>query len=387
MTTGNGILAVDFCGLTLTSPIIAASAPPTESADAMIACARAGAGAVVTKSIVDYKRSDWPDIPRRVKKGRRNDIWIQGSFASETLTLSEGVTVISRTRDAINVPIIASVGVLDPKSDAAVETAARLVAAGASMVHLDLFYLGQPRSSDESLSDLSGLLRRCRAVLPVPVGPKLNIDIPAHRFADYFDPATVDCVFLLDSIRVPPPLHADGTPAIPAWRGGIECSLFGEWQRPLSLQYARVLADAGHKELCVGGGLRGVGDVVEAIMLGAKTVQAATPIIVQGYDWIRKTNDQLADALAEQEVDLAGMTGSALLARDQSLPEAITPARAVVDYDKCIPCGVCTKLVFCPYILDRGDGRPVIDAACYGCGLCAEYCPPSRNAIRMDELG
>ena len=379
-------LAVEFAGHQLKSPIIAASAPPTESAVAMRACARAGAGAVVTKSIVDYDRSNWPAIPRRVKRDRQR-YWIQGSFASETLTLAEGARMIAETRAVVDLPIIASVGVLDPDSDASIEAALRLVAAGADVIHFDLFYLPQPRSTDAMMAALTALFQRARASLPVAFGPKLNTDIPAHRFATAIDRSAIDTVFLLDSIRVPPPLRPDGTPAIEAWAGGLECSLFGsDWQKPIAFQYARVLADAGMPGLCVGGGLRNAEDIMEAIMLGATTVQVATQLIIQGYDWIARTNENLERLLEKAGVaELADLRGLALRRRDRAAPESVAPVRALVDASKCQPCGVCTRLVFCPFISEQPGGLPAISDACYGCGLCAELCP-HPGAIRMEAV-
>lgn len=379
-------LAVKFAGLNLSSPIIAASAPPTESAEAMLSCAKAGAGAVVTKSILDYDRADWPNIPRRVKRDQKR-LWIQGSFASETLTLAEGESMIADTRAASDIPIIASVGVLDPTCDASIETAARLVAAGADLIHFDLFYLSQPRCDDEMIEALVGLFALARAEISVNFGPKLNTDIPAHRFATAFDPATIDCVFLLDSIRVPPPLKPNGAPRISAWNGGLECSLFGgDWQKPITLQYARVLSDAGMPELCVGGGLRGGLDIVEAAMLGATTIQVATQLIIQGYDWISRTNEHLEQLLETYGVaEFADLRGLGLRVRDRNEPESVTPVRAVVDEEKCDPCGVCTKLAFCPFIDEQTSGVPIISDACYGCGLCEEFCP-QPGAIRMEAI-
>lgn len=382
MDVSAGPLTVSFAGLRLRSPIIAASAPPTESAKAIVACARAGVGAVVTKSIVNYNRGDWPDIPRRVHRDRRG-LWIQGSFASETLTVAEGVAIARGARDATDIPIIASIGVLDPTDDSAIETALRLVEVGANMVHFDLFYLPQPRSSNEAIEALRSLFRRARNALPVPFGPKLNTDIPVYRFTTAFAPDEFDSLFVLDSIRVPPPLKPDGTAEIDAWRGGLECSLFGDWQKPVTLQYTRTLAEAGMPSICSGGGFRSAEDILEAIMLGATSTQVATQLIVQGYDWVRRTNDHLMKLLDEHQLgNIRDIMGLALATRDREAPEHVIPVRAVVDDNKCKPCGVCTKLVFCSFISEKPSGTPLIDNACYGCGLCEIYCPQD-GAIRM----
>lgn len=375
-------LSTDFAGLQLRSPIIAASAPPTESAAAIIACDRAGIGAVVTKSIADYRRADWPDVPRRAFRDRRG-YWIQGSFASETLTLDEGLALIKTTRDATDIPIIASVGVLEAAGSRALDTAGSLVEAGANMIHFDLFYLPQPRANDATIAALSALFDRAAGHLPVPFGPKLNLDLPADLAALAFRKSSLSAVFLLDSIRVPQPLRRNASSTIPYLAGGLECSLFGTWQKPISMQYTRVLADAGYQSICTGGGLNSADDLVEAIMLGATTVQVATPIMTHGTDWIRRANDGLLKRVAEHGIGNIGMLrGAALALRDQTLPERTTPVRAIIDPDVCKPCQVCTKLAFCPFIKAGLNDIPSISSGCYGCGFCEPLCP-QPGAIKM----
>lgn len=380
-------LDVTFAGLNLKSPIVAASAPPTETVSGLIACARSGAGAVITKSIVDYNRSNVPATPRRVLQERQR-LWIQGSFASETLTLEEGLALVSAARDKVDIPIIASVGVLELDSGAAIETASRLATAGADFVHFDLFYLPQPRSTDATATGMRNLFAAAKRLLPIPFGPKLNIEIPAHWFARGFGPSEIDGVFLLDSVRTPPPLSSRGDPRINGWTGGLECSLFGgNWQKPITLQYTRVLADAGLSALCAGGGFASAEDIMEAILLGATTVQAATPIILHGYDWITRTLERLERLLEDRGHScLSDLRGLALKVRDQTGPERAIPMRAFVDANRCVPCGVCTKLAFCAHIEAGQGGRPDIAAACSGCGLCAALCPPKHQAIRMEVL-
>ena len=183
-----------------------------------------------------------------------------------------------------------------------------------------------------------------------------------------------------------PPLDQQGQPTIAAWRGGIECSLFGQWQKPITLQYTRVLADAGISQICAGGGFRGASDILEAIMLGATCTQAATPIMIHGYDWVRRTNDQLAAKISELQCDnILSLRGQALRARDCAGAEHAVPVRAVVDEAKCEPCGVCTTLAFCPYISEQANGVPTISDTCYGCGFCELFCP-HEGAIRMEPI-
>jgi len=378
------ILTTSFAGLVLNSPIIAASAPPTESVAAIRACAAAGAGAVVTKSIVDYRRGEVLATPRRAHRDRaKRAFTISGSFESETLTLADGIRLVADSRAAVDIPLIASVGVLDPGSTDAIECALRLAEAGANMVHFDLFYLPHPRCSDACLDALARLFADARAALPIPFGAKFNLDIPADAIISRFDPASADAWFMLDSIRVPPPLTCTGEPKIANLLGALEASQFGAWQKPISLQYARVLSDGGFPALCVGGGLTNAEDILEALMLGATTVQVATQIMVHGHDWIRRTNERLAVLLAAQSQTAALLTGRALRLRDVAGPESARPVMAVIQPEACTKCGVCTRLVFCPFIRDGEDGPPTISRDCYGCGFCEALCP-QPGAILME---
>jgi dihydroorotate dehydrogenase/Pyruvate/2-oxoacid:ferredoxin oxidoreductase delta subunit len=375
-------LETRFAGLHLRSPIIAASAPPTESVAAIRACVKAGVGAVVTKSIVDFRRADFGATPRRVHHDRpRHAFSISGSFNSETLTLDEGVRLVSEAKSAVDVPVIASVGVLDPTRPDALETARRLIAAGADMIHFDLFYLPQPRATDEALAALVQLFDEARASLSGPFGAKFNLDFPPHLIAHHFAPGSADAWFLLDSIRTPPPLSGSGESRIANLSGSLETSQFGAWQKPITLQYARVLADAGFAELCVGGGLASAEDILEAVMLGAGSVQIATQIMIKGYDWIRRTNDRLEALLGGGALE--DVRGRALRVRDVAAPDTARKVVAVVQPQACTNCGVCTRLVFCPFIQIQGERPPTIDQDCYGCGLCETLCPVP-GAILME---
>lgn len=381
-TSSSSLLTTIFSGLHLRSPVIAASAPPTESLASIVACARAGIGAVITKSIADYRRANHTNIPRRIYKDQRG-IWIKGSFASETLTLREGADLIKAARDAIDIPVIASVGVLEVDGLRALDTAVQLAEAGADMIHFDLFYLPQPRANDATISSLLQLFERATQQLDIPFGAKLNIDFPAEMVALAFQQFSFNPVFLLDSIRVAPPLLAGGITAIPNWEGGLECSLFGAWQKPISFRYTRVFADAGFKSICSGGGISSAEDVVEAIMFGATTVQVATQIMLHGFDWISRTTDKLAQIVEDScASDVNALRGVAFAERERSLPEHVVAVHASVIPDVCQPCHVCTKLVFCEFIRPSKNGYPLILPGCYGCGLCKALCP-REGAIRM----
>ncbi len=370
-------LATTFCGLQLESPILAASAPPTETLASIQRCADAGIGAVITKSIADYDRSAVSCHPRRALFKQKSSWEIQGSFGSETMTMKDGAALVSSASAHAGVPIIASVAVADWHIGKTRDTCGALAHCGAAMIHLDLFYLPQPRADAENLQRLADLVKLIRADLAIPVGIKLNLDLPAHLMGQFVRANAIDGIFLLDSLRVP----AD--PAIPNLQDAIECSSFGAWQKPLTLQYTRVLADEAAVPLCAGGGLRNADDIVEALSLGATTVQFASQIMTQGVDWITKTNHALLRKLDESGVRSIAHLGKRFVAPKDRADESVSPVRAVVDADACIRCGVCVKLEFCSFIEGDSLGLPTISPDCVGCAFCEPLCPTEPRAIRL----
>lgn len=378
-------LSVTFGGLQLRSPIVAASAPPTENVRAIVQCARAGVGAVVTKSAIDYSRDAvLSSIPRRTLRHPGGQWSIQGSFGSETLTLEDALALHRALRSEVDVPIISSVGYLGGDAEKTVEACCRLSEAGASMIHLDLFYTSHPRTSDAALAALLELFRTLKRTCPLPITAKLNLDYPAQLMAHFEGLNALDGVFLLDSVRTPVLRDEHGVGAIPNLVGATECSLFGSWQKPLTLQYTRLLSEAVRPDICAGGGLQNATDILHVLELGASAAQFATPIMVHGARWITRTNDDLRALLAARGfASLQEFTASAKRRRDAAEVERVVPVRAEVDHDNCTKCDVCTRLMFCDFIRGEPGQVPRISDACTGCGFCVPLCPTSPKSIRL----
>jgi len=381
-------LSVDFAGLKLKNPIIAASAPPTETVGNIIKCAEAGIGAVITKTSADFNPNKYILGGRRTYVNSKG-MWIQGTFRRETLTIKQGCTLVSESAKKVSIPIIASVGglTLDPKDW--LDSCLAMQDAGANMIQLDLFYVPQPRCAPENMQKLRSLLIHLTSHLDIPVAPKMNNDIPAYYAAEILKGTGISAVFLMDSLRVPVPIdiYREGLSQIPYLKGASECSLFGEWQKPLTLQYTSILYQKLKLPICAGGGLENGWDAIEAMMWGANTVQFASSIIRHGYSQINKIRKQITTFLQDKK-DYSHISDIAGLAHRHvhwDKDESFLPAHVLVNNNLCINCGLCTEIVFCEDIFLDKNGKVDIGKSCDGCGLCTTVCPIS-GALEVHSI-
>lgn len=370
-------LHVNFAGLKLENPIIAASAPPTETVEGIVKCAEAGVGAVITKSSANFDASKYLLGARRTYVDSAG-MWAQGTFRHETLTIEEGVKLVKQATKAVNIPIIASVGSMNLDPEDCLASCLAMQDAGASMIQLDLFYVPQPKCAPDKVEELVTLLNYLSDKLSIPVAPKLNHDIPAHYAVEILRRTTIGAVLLLDSFRVPVPIDItnQGHPRMKHLYGAPECSLFGSWQKPVTLEYTSVFHHYLGLPICAGGGFSNGVDAIEAIMLGATTVQFASIIIKYGYSQIRKIAKQMTIFLEQNGFEsIEQLRGMAHRHISWDGNETYLPARAVVDHDLCIDCGRCTHVVFCEDIHLDNLGKVQIEETCDGCGLCPTVCP------------
>ena len=383
-------LSVNFAGIALRNPVVLASAPPTESVEGILRAAEAGAAAAIIKTMADFDAPSFPLGARRAGKAGRG-LWALSTFRRETLTLEDGCQLIERATQAAGIPIIASIGALSTEDVASwVTPSLAAQKAGAAAIQLDLFYLPQPRCAPDQIRSLKTLLGALADTISIPVVPKLNIDLPAHYAAEVLNGSPIAGIAYLDSVRTPPPLTKGAQVSFdtPYVREARECSLFGPWQKPLTLQYTSILSSLTRHDLLAGGGLMDGRDTVEAILLGATAVQFATAIITRGYKQIRKILDQLNRLTDEKGfASVAQMRGAALVGTsprdDQS---EFADAIAVVDHGKCIDCGICTDQTFCESIELRA-GKVWVAPNCDGCGLCVSMCPkPGALVLKPNSV-
>jgi Pyruvate/2-oxoacid:ferredoxin oxidoreductase delta subunit len=148
--------------------------------------------------------------------------------------------------------------------------------------------------------------------------------------------------------------------------------------------------------LSASGGIRDHEGVINAMALGATTVQLLTAVLDKGPTIISKILDSLERHLDSHGIrniaDIIGASsrdfipsmvlGRFMLERDALFGKIF----AEVDHDACTGCGLCSQVCTeCAVV--QGDGKASIDAGlCRACNLCVLKCPTRAIRLRNAEL-
>jgi dihydroorotate dehydrogenase/NAD-dependent dihydropyrimidine dehydrogenase PreA subunit len=381
-------LETTMCGMKLDNPFIIASCPASETLKGIRKCSQHGAGAIIMKSCADYDENEYPYIKRRVEINKRG-FWATSSFRREVCSRKSGIALLKKVKESIDTPIIFSVAGLTYDINDWLPLCIEAEECGADMIQLDLFYVPQPITDKNNFGRILAIIKKISERLVIPVIPKLSIELPAYLVAKYADQLGIAGFSLVDSVRVNSPIKVnDGgqTSYDHIEKLGMS-SVLGNWQFPITSHYTFVLGKHTNLPICAGGGLQTAQDAAEIIMLGATTVQYATSILMNGYDYIDRLKQGLEDFMDKQGyTSLEDMKGIAVKDMTSDIELAKTTyidVRAFVNNEKCIHCQRCVETAFCDALNMTGNTVTIDDEQCEGCGLCVKVC--KANAIQLKK--
>lgn len=203
---------------------------------------------------------------------------------------------------------------------------------------------------------------------------------------------------LADAVRAAEACGADGVVIGNSMSGfaGVDIETGKPWQGTLGgysgmaikpLMQAKVIecVNAVKIPVIAVGGINTWQDVVEYIMLGAAAVESVTAVMWQGYDTLRRMNDEISAFMDEHGYKtLDDMRGIALPQIGDYESVLHKPACvADFDTDKCVACGKCIKTCFYDAISKENGVMKADPAKCDGCGLCTQLC--TLGAVHLKE--
>jgi dihydroorotate dehydrogenase/Pyruvate/2-oxoacid:ferredoxin oxidoreductase delta subunit len=433
-------LEINFAGLKMRGPIgiaplnpaIAYGRNPTVQADWLMRHVEAGAGYIFVSATRPERSSPLESKPaiKFIKAecpgfAKREGILSTGDIMAIQFYLDKSLEVMSRLKQQLpkDVPIIAQPHVAGPDLIKWVTLCKLLEEAGADALELNfcpISIVGDEETDDEATKlinavdtlemrtlrklglapgigeipeVLSEVVRVCVDAVNIPVGlkpvaeagfpkcvalAKLAADAGAAYIGNVTAPLTV----------APPNIYQKGRSP---WEDvHFPINPFAGVSGPMDRYQCRkavgtVALYVPEIEIMGIGGIVTSEQVVETMMLGAKTVALSSGFFWKGRKLLRDSIsflDRFMDEQGYESVDdLVGLGLTYVRPVDPDFDWEEDKIAAKVDKGKCSKCGTCWDS-YCPVPVEDEDGYPRIDEKnCQGCGFCMTICPTEAISV------
>lgn len=284
-------LSVEICGLRLRNPTMLASGVLDETGKSMVAVARSGAGAVVTKSIGLASRDGHPNpTVVELELGLLNAMGLP----------NPGIEVFAeeiRLAKKAKVPIVGSV--FGGTAEEIAEVARRMGQAGADAVELNLSCphakgLGAEIGSSPESVEL--ICRRAKEASGVPTFAKLTPNTSSIAdLALAAERGGADGIVAVNTLKAMAISAEARRPVL----GNLVGGLSGPALKPVGLRCVYEIFEAVKIPVIGVGGVTTGRDAVEYIMAGAKAVQIGTGLWLRGPQVFKLVCDELRALMKE----------------------------------------------------------------------------------------
>ena len=377
--------------LKISSPIMVASGPLSDSPDLIRRAEDCGAGCVSTKLTM---------LTQPVQ-GYRRMYAVRGMYSfnpsDRRNCLEQGTELVYNTKKATTLPVFANIAGPGDDLEGWCRLARSMEEAGADALELN-FVCPNMAFSREACGE--GQLTGAQIGQHPEIISRIAAAVKAHVGIPVWVKATANNVNHLNTARALAKTDIDGivvmgtqiaVPPIDIYQGGRTCmpnlgnNALGGLVGPVNRLYAnRLIANtAMNTALRIAGG-RGITEwahVVEAIMFGASITPMCTKLLWDGFEVIRKMNQGLLRFMEEQGYEtidaMRGLALRHLVAPDRLEAYDVPPH---FDRERCVGCGACLRIASCTALsFDKEQNVQVDVDKCVFCGLCGSLCP--RRAI------
>lgn len=286
-------LTVNYMGLQLRNPLIAASSPLTSTVDKIVELERAGIGAVVLKSIFEEQIEGQAAVLERYNDHPQAAVYLRSYIANDYLDSFR--KLIRECKQKVSIPIIASINC---STDGTwTDYARQIEEAGADALELNIFYLptDSKRPGKEIEERYFHIVEKVLDTVSIPVSVKLGI-----RFTNILN-ITQELEFrgvkgaVLYNRFFEPDIDLHSLEYKPA-----------EWisspnELRNSLRYLALISAREPKiDLAVSTGVHSGEDAVKAILSGAKAVELCSTILVNGTRAIKEISTYITNFMEKK---------------------------------------------------------------------------------------
>lgn len=402
--------ACRWMGLDLPSPFILASltlfshVEVKRHADYFAKCVQAGAGAVILPST---------NPARQDVSGEQNHVKVRTAVVDSGLGGPMGFALLGPTvpniipvsyavalaellaQKHLGVPIIGSIVNLGSLEEFATALS-QLVQSPVDGIELNFSCPNILRIEHNAQPSYEMLIQKAREICgPLPISLKLPPTVSIESI-DRRVLATIQSLTLNNAhIGLLPP-NID-TPEVSPFSGcgfWAPTGIYGPQERMLTyyaLYRAHQLAIELNLDISCVGGIVNAEQAVQALLLGAATVQLSSAVVWKGIDSFRRFKSDLEQYLRSKNIDqiveLKGRSLPYILNDADQAKKDFGPAEKRYVTDCCCICEecVCTDRLCIAISRSSSSQRPQIDEAlCSGCGWCENVCPHHAIVRRTD---
>jgi dihydroorotate dehydrogenase (fumarate) len=294
-------LSTNYMGLRLPTPLVASASPLNDDLGNLRALEDAGAGAVVLPSLFAEQIAVENARDERLRGAgaasspeARNYL---PASAHEHLDAHQYLDFVRRARDALAIPVIASLN--GASNTSWIDYAQRLQEAGASALELNIYFI--PSDLAQSGRDVEqrylDIVRSVRAQLTIPLAVKLGpyFSSPGHMALQLAD-AGADALVLFNRFYQP-----DIDTVRLKIRTTLELSRANEMRLPLL--WIAILHGKLRSALAATTGVHSADDVVQYLLAGADVVMTTSALLQHGTGHMRTLVDGLAAWLEARDMD------------------------------------------------------------------------------------
>jgi len=281
-------LTTKYLGLLLSNPLIVGSSGLTDSADNILELEKAGAGAVVLKSL--FEEQIMLEVDASLKEAYQNDMIY--SAKSETLdyidihirerTLSAYIELIKEVKNRAMIPVIASINCVS--SAEWINFASQFEEAGADALELNIAILpsDETTGADKIEKVHFDIIEKVKSQVSIPVSVKMsscftNLALMVKKLSE----TGIEGIVMFNRFYTPDfdinnfTEKSSNTFSTPAEAGNI--------RRWMGIMSPKVDCD-----LAASSGIHSAEDLIKLLLAGARAVQVVSTIYKNSKDQIQK---------------------------------------------------------------------------------------------------
>jgi len=280
-------LSTKYLGLTLKSPIIAGSCGMTNSVEHLVQLEKAGAGAIVLKSL--FEEQIMSEVSKNIMDQNLDFVYTEAvdyiSNYTQMNKLEEYMTLIRDAKKQISIPIIASINCTS--SGEWISYAKKIQDAGADAIELNISILpiDSKINSDQYENQYFEIIDQLKKQVSIPISLKTGFYFSAFsKMMEKLSWSGVDGIVMFNRFYSP---DID----IENMKITATNTFSSNDEYTLSLRWISILYDKFKADLCASTGVHSGETAIKLLLAGANAVQVASALYKPGFQVISEMNN------------------------------------------------------------------------------------------------